>query len=146
MARRSIEYIKSRFETGDRPDGKDYEDLIDTLIQQATDLGTTSNNELEITGIENVTVVDTFDSNDWRMVKYMISLKSLDGQKYYATEFSVLVDGTNVNVAEYGIMDNDGDMGTISVSRTGDIVGLVVTPNQSITPITVRFARVGLKA
>lgn len=146
MARRSIEYIKSRFETGDRPDGKDYEDLIDTLIQQATDLGTSGNNELEVTGIENTTVVDTFSSNEWRMVKYLISLKSLDGEKYYATEFSVLVDETKVNVAEYGIIDNDGDMGTISVSRTGDIVGLVVTPNQSITPITVRFARVGLRA
>ena len=146
MARRSIEYIKSRFETGDRPDGQDYEDLIDTLIQQATDLGTASNNDLEIAGIENTTVLDTFNSNEWRMVKYMISLKSLDGQKYYATEFSVLVDRANVNVSEYGIMDNDGDMGTISVSRTGDIVGLVVTPNQSITPITARFARIGLKA
>ena len=146
MARRSIEYIKSRFETGDRPDGKDYEDLIDTLIQQATDLGTASNNDLEIAGIENTTVLDTFNSNEWRMVKYMISLKSLDGQKYYATEFSVLVDGTNVNVSEYGIMDNDGDMGTISVSRQGDVLQLVLIPNPAVRPVTVRFARMGLKA
>lgn len=148
MARVNINYLKSRFETGDRPDGKDFEDLIDTLIAQATDLGTAGNNEQQISGIENVTVVDTFNSSEWRMVKYLISLsKNLGGDnKYYATEFSVLVDGANINVSEYGIIDNDGDMGTISVSRTGDIVGLVVTPSQSITPITVRFARVGLKA
>jgi len=148
MARVNINYLKSRFETGDRPDGKDFEDLIDTLIAQATDLGTAGNNEQQITGIENVTVVDTFNSTEWRMVKYLISLSKNSGgdNKYYATEFSVLVDGTNINVSEYGIIDNDGDMGTISVSRTGDIVGLVVTPSQSITPITVRFARVGLKA
>ena len=148
MARVNINYLKSRFETGDRPDGKDFEDLIDTLIAQATDLGTAGNNEQQITGIENVTVVDTFNSTEWRMVKYLISLSKSSGgdNKYYATEFSVLVDGTNINVSEYGIIDNDGDMGTISVSRTGDIVGLVVTPSQSITPITVRFARVGLKA
>jgi hypothetical protein len=37
-------------------------------------------------------------------------------------------------------------MGTISVSRNGNAIGLVVTPNPAITPITVRFARVGLKA
>jgi hypothetical protein len=148
MARVDISYLKSRFETGDRPDGKDFEDLIDTLIAQATDLGTAGNNEQQITGIENVTVVDTFNSTEWRMVKYLISLSKTSGgdNKYYATEFSVLVDGTNINVSEYGIIDNDGDMGTISVSRTGDIVGLVVTPSQSITPITVRFARIGLKA
>ena len=148
MARVDISYLKSRFETGDRPDGKDYEDLIDTLIAQATDLGTAGNNEQQITGIENVTVVDTFNSNEWRMVKYLISLSKNSGgvNKYYATEISILVDGTNVNVAEYGIIDNDGDMGTISVSRSGGVVGLVVTPNQSIAPITVRFARVGLRA
>jgi hypothetical protein len=148
MARVDINYLKSRFETGDRPDGKDFEDLIDTLIAQATDLGTAGNNEQQITGIENVTVVDTFNSAEWRMVKYLISLSKTSGgdNKYYATELSVLVDGTNINVSEYGIIDNDGDMGTISVSRTGDIVGLVVTPSQSITPITVRFARIGLKA
>jgi hypothetical protein len=74
MARVNINYLKSRFETGDRPDGKDFEDLIDTLIAQATDLGTAGNNEQQITGIENVTVVDTFNSTEWRMVKYLISL------------------------------------------------------------------------
>jgi hypothetical protein len=148
MPRVSIEYLKSRFETGDRPDGNDFQDLIDTLVLQSQDLGTFGNNENEITGIENVTVIDTFASNQWRWVKYLVSIsKTSDGQnKFYATEISILIDGTDLNVSEYGIIDNDGDMGTISVSRSGGNIGLVVTPNQSITPITVRFARMGLKA
>jgi hypothetical protein len=148
MSRLSIDYIKSRFETGDRPDGKDFEDLIDTLVLQAKDLGTQGNNETQITGIENVTVVDTVNTSEWRWIKYMVSISKISGSdnKFYATEISILIDKDNINVSEYGIIDNDGDMGTISVSRTGDVLGLVVTPNPSISPITVRFARIGLKA
>ena len=43
-------------------------------------------------------------------------------------------------------MDNDGDIGTISVSRTGGTVNLIITPNPAVKPVTVRFARIGLKA
>jgi hypothetical protein len=148
MARVSIPYVKTRFETGDRPEQQDYEDLIDTAAGQATDLGTAGNNENTITGIENVTVVDSFDATVWRMVKYIVSIaKTTNGDnKFYATELTILVDGENVSVSEYGTIDNDGNMGTIDVSRTGDTVALVVTPDTNIKPVTVRFARMGLKA
>ena len=148
MARVNVDYLRSRFETGDRPDGQDFQDLIDTLIAQSEDLGTFGNNELEITGIENETVVDTINATQWRMVKYLVSIsKTSDGDnKFYATEISILIDGTNVNIAEYGVIDNDGDMGTISVSRDGDILSLKVVPNPAIRPITVRYARIGLKS
>jgi len=148
MARASIPYVKTRFETGDRPTGADYVDLIDTLAGQATDLGTSGNNELEISGIENETVIDFVSTSDWRMVKYLVSIsKTTDGDnKFYATEFSILIDGTNINVAEYGTLDNDGDIGTISVSKDNGLLKLIVTPNPAIRPITVRYARIGLKA
>lgn len=148
MPKLSIDALRSRFETGDRPNGDDFQDLIDTLVAQATDLGTDGNNEHEITGIENVTVIDSFNTTDWRWVKYLISLSKVSGgdNKFYATEISILIDGENINVAEYGVIDNDGDMGTVSVSRTGDVLGLVVTPDPEIRPITVRFARIGLKS
>ena len=148
MARISIDAVKAAFERGDRPTQQDYINLIDTLAANSTDLGTNGNNELEITGIESETVIDTVSIAEWRMVKYLVSLsKTSDGDnKYYATELSILIDGTYVNVAEYGVLDNDGDMGTISVSRNGDSLELKVTPNPSIRPITVRYARIGLKA
>lgn len=148
MARISIDAVKAAFERGDRPTQQDYINLIDTLAANSTDLGTNGNNELEITGIESETVIDTVSATEWRMVKYLVSLsKTSDGDnKYYATELSILIDGTYVNVAEYGVLDNDGDMGTISVSRNGDNLELKVTPNPSIRPITVRYARIGLKA
>jgi len=148
MARTSIPYVKTRFESGDRPSQEDYEDLIDTAAGQATDLGSFGNNENTINGIENPTVIDSFDATQWRMMKYMVSIsKTTDGDnKFYATEFNILVDGTNVSVSEYGTIDNDGNMGTIAVSRTGNTVALTVTPDPVIKPVTVRFARIGLKA
>jgi hypothetical protein len=148
MARTTIPFTKTKFQTGDRPTQADYEDLIDTVAAQATDLGTFGNNENTITGIENATVIDNFTATDWRMVKYLVSIAktSAGDNKYYATELTVLIDGTNVNVSEYGTIDNDGNIGTISVSKVGATVNLTVTPQVGITPITVRFARIGLKA
>jgi hypothetical protein len=148
MAKISISGVKALFETGDRPTQENYEDLIDTASAQATDLGSYGNNENTITGIENVTVIDNFDATVWRMVKYIISVsKTTAGDnKFYATELTILVDGSNVSVSEYGTIDNDGNIGTISVSRTGNTVAITVTPDPAIKPVTARFARIGLKA
>ena len=148
MSRLSLATVKTKFQTGDRPTQTDYEDLIDSTSAQATDLGSFGNNENTITGIENATVIDSFSATDWRMVKYIISIAktSAGDNKYYATEMSILIDGTDVNVSEYGTIDNDGNIGTISVSKVGGTVNLTVTPQVGITPITVRFARIGLKA
>jgi hypothetical protein len=148
MARVTLATLKSKFETGDKPTGADYVDLIDTLIQQSTDLGTAGNNEQTINGIENQTTIDSFSASAWRMVKYLISVSKTSGgvNKFYATELTVLIDNINLNVAQYGIIDNDGDMGTVNVSRSGGNILLVFTPNPAVTPVTVRFARMGLKA
>ncbi len=148
MAKLPISDLKTFFETGDRPNGDDFVNLIDTLAAQATDLGTEGNNENIIYGIENQTTVDTFKASEWRMVKYLVSISKItDGDnKFYATELSILVDGQNLNVSEYGTLDNNGDMGTINVSKSGDTVELIVTPNSNIKPVTVRYARIGLKA
>ena len=148
MAKISITGVKDLFQTGDRPTQENYEDLIDTASAQATDLGSYGNNENTINGIENVTVIDSFDATVWRMVKYIISIsKTAAGDnKFFATELTILVDGTNVSVSEYGTIDNDGNIGTVNVSRSGNTVALTVTPDPAITPITVRYARIGLKA
>jgi hypothetical protein len=148
MSRQTLSYVKTRFQTGDRPEQQDYVDLIDTAAAQATDLGSFGNNENTITGIENPTVIDSFDATVWRMVKYIVSIsKTSAGDNYfYATELTILVDGEDISVSEYGTIDNDGNIGTVNVSRTGDTVALTVTPDPTIRPVTVRFARIGLKA
>lgn len=148
MAIQDIDYIKTRFESGDRPGSQDYIDLIETLSAKSTDLGSGGNNELEVSGIENATVIDEIPLAEWRMVKYLVSISKKTGgaNKFYATEFSILIDLNDVNVAEYGSIDNDGDIGTITVTAAGGNLQLLVTPNPAVIPITARFARMGLKA
>jgi hypothetical protein len=148
MAQVSISNVKTKFQTGDRPTQEDYVDLIDTTAGQATNLGSSGNNDNTVYGIESVTVVDNFDATQWRMIKYMVSISktSAGDNLFYATQLDILVDATGVSVNEYGTIDNDGNIGTISVSRVGDTVNLTVTPDPSIRPITVRYARMGLRA
>jgi hypothetical protein len=148
MAIVSLSNVKTQFQTGDRPTQDDYVKLIDTTASQATNLGSAGNNDNTISGIENVTAIDNFSATEWRMVKYLISIAktSAGDNKFYATEMTILVDGDDISVSEFGTIDNDGNIGTISVSRSGDTVYLTVDPDPSIRPITVRYARMGLKA
>ena len=148
MAKISTTNVKALFETGDRPTQENYVDLIDSTSARSTDLGSDGNNESTINGIENSTVFDNFTASEWRSMKYMVSIKYVAGgaNKYYSTEISILVDGTDVSVSQYGIVENDGNIGTISVSRAGNTVSLTVVPVGGITPITLRYMRMGLKA
>jgi hypothetical protein len=148
MAKISIANVKALFQTGDRPTQANYEDLIDSASARSTDLGSDGNNESTINGIENSTVFDNFSAAEFRSMKYVISIKYVAGgaNKYYTTSMDILIDGVDVNVSQYGILDNDGNIGTISVSRAGDTVSLTVVPVGGITPITLRYMRMGLKA
>jgi len=148
MAKISIASVKALFQTGDRPSELNYVDLIDTTSALSTDLGSSGNNESTINGIENSTIFDNFTASEWRSMKYMISIKKTSGgtNKFYATELTILIDGTDISVSEYGTIDNDGNIGTISVSRAGDTVSLTVVPVGGQTPITLRYMRMGLKA
>jgi hypothetical protein len=148
MAKISIANVKALFQTGDRPTQENYEDLIDSASARSTDLGSDGNNESTINGIENSTVFDNFSATEFRSMKYVISIKHVAGgaNKYFTTTMDILVDATGVSVSQYGTIDNDGNIGTISVSRAGDTVSLTVVPVGGITPITLRYMRMGLKA
>jgi hypothetical protein len=148
MAKISTSNVKALFQTGDRPTQENYVDLIDSTSARSTDLGSDGNNELTINGIENSTVFDNFTASEWRSMKYMISIKYVAGgaNKYYSTELNILIDGSGVSVSEYATIENDGNIGTISVSRAGDTVSLTVVPVGGTTPITLRYMRMGLKA
>jgi hypothetical protein len=150
MAKISLSSVKALFQTGDRPTQENYVDLIDTASAQATDLGSAGSNEdtneITVTGIENSTLFDSFSATEWRSIKYVVSLKKNSGDKFFTTELTIVPDGTNDNVSEYGTVDNNGNIGTINVSRTGSTVSLTVVPVSGQTPITLRYMRTGLKA
>jgi len=146
MAKISLSSVKAYFQTGDRPTEEQYVDLIDTASAQATDLGSAGNNETTITGIENSTIFDNFSTTEWRSVKYVVSLSKTGGDRFSTTELTIVPDGTNVNVSEYGTVDTNGNIGTVSVSMAGTTVSLTIVPVGGQTPITLRYMRTGLKA
>lgn len=151
MAKISLTQVKSKFESGDRPTGADYVDLIDTLAAQSTDLGTNGNNENSgstVSGIENPTTIDSFSATEWRMVKYAVSISNTNSgvNRTYTTELTVLIDNDNINVSQYGMIDNNGDIGTVDVSSNAGTISLRVIPHSAIMPVTARFYRTGLKA
>lgn len=106
------------------------------------------NNYEGLISIENPTIIDTVVQSEWRTLKYVISMSKTSGgtNKFATTELTVLIDGIDVSVSEYGVIDNNGDVGTVSVSQSGGNVNINVTPNLLVKPITVRFYRTGLKA
>ena len=76
----------------------------------------------------------------------MVSLSKTGGNRFSTTELTIVPDGTNVNVSEYGTVDTNGNIGTVSVSMAGTTVSLTIVPVGGQTPITLRYMRTGLKA
>ena len=74
MAVLPINQLKAKFQTGDRPNGEDFTDLIDTTAYRADSLGGEGNNSVTINGIESATVFDTIDTSTWRTIKYMVQM------------------------------------------------------------------------
>jgi hypothetical protein len=145
MAVIPINTLKEKFETGDRPSGSDYFDLIDTTSYRADSLGGDGNNSVTINGIETATVFDTIDTSIWRTIKYMIQMSHAESSSYRSTELNIVFDGTDQNITEFAsVKNNASDIATISASLNYGIISMMVTP--TLTPITIRYYRTGLKA
>jgi hypothetical protein len=145
MAILPLNQLKAKFETGDRPTGQDYSDLIDTTSYRADVLGGDGNNSVTINGIESPTVFDTIDTSIWRTVKYLIQLSHGSSSAYRSTEINLVFDGTNQNITEFASVANTLDnVGNISASLNSGTISMTVTP--TLTPMTIRFYRTGLKA
>jgi hypothetical protein len=145
MAIVPINTLKTKFESGDRPTGQDFADLIDTTSYRAEALGGDGNNSLTINGIESATVFDTIDVSVWRTIKYLIQVSHPLTSVYKSTEINIVFDGTNQNITEFGTVSNTANaIGNISASLNSGIISMTVTP--ALTPMTIRYYRTGLKA
>lgn len=145
MAILPINQLKAKFETGDRPNGQDYSDLIDTTSFRADVLGGDGNNGVIINGIETATVFDTIDTATWRTIKYMIQLSHPVSSSYRSSEINIVFDGTNQNITEFASVANTSDnVGNITAILNSGTISMTVTP--TLSPMTIRFYRTGLKA
>ena len=145
MAIISITTLKTKFESGDRPTGQDFADLIDTTSYRAESLGGDGNNSLTVNGIETETVFDTIETSTWRTIKYLIQISHPSTSVYKSTEINIVFDGTNQNITEFGTVSNTANaIGNITASLNSGIISMTVTP--VLTPMTIRYYRTGLKA
>jgi len=144
MAIVPLNELKARFETGDRPTGQDYTNLIDTTSYRADSLGGDGNNSVTINGIETATVFDTIDTSVWRTIKYLIQLSHSGTGSYRSTEINLVFDGTNQNITEFASVANTlNNVGNITASLNSGTISMTVTP--TLTPMTIRYYRTGLK-
>ena len=107
--------------------------------------GADGNNSVTINGIESATVFDTIDTSVFRTVKYMIQLSHAGSSSYRSAEINLVFDGTNQNITEFASVANTGDnVGNITASLNSGTISMTVTP--TLTPMTIRYYRTGLKA
>jgi hypothetical protein len=145
MAIIPISTLKTKFESGDRPTGQDFTDLIDTTSYRAEALGGDGNNSATITGVETATVFDTIDTTVFRTIKYLIQVSHPSTNVYKSTEINLVFDGTNQNITEFGTVTNSNNaIGNITANLNSGIISMTVTP--VLSPITIRYYRTGLKA
>ena len=145
MAIIPINTLKTKFESGDRPTGQDFADLIDTTSYRAEALGGDGNNSLTINGVETATVFDTIDTSVFRTIKYLIQISHPSTNVYKSTELNIIFDGTNQNISEFGTVSNTAnDIGNITANLNSGIISMTVTP--VLSPMTIRYYRTGLKA
>ena len=108
-----------------------------------TILGLEGNNDLTVTGIENKTTVDSFNSADYHTVKYELQITR--GSQIYSSSLLILCDGVNIGVSESNIISNtEASLANVTFEQNSGIIGLCVTPTS--TAVTVRYFRTALKA
>jgi hypothetical protein len=111
-------------------------DIIPTL------LGLEGNNDLVVEGIENKTILDSFNKNVYRTVNYSIQISK--GSEYSSSEIKVLQDGANINIVESNVISNtNNNLANITFEENSGIISLCVTPTS--TAVTARYIRTAIK-
>lgn len=108
-----------------------------TTMTTAATGGLTTVNYTGITGTGQVQL-DSLDTTAYDTVKYFIRVK--DGSDYHVTEIVLFYDGTDININEYGIITNNGLLGTFTADKSGSNVRLLFTPSGA-TSMSIRVAR-----
>lgn len=80
-------------------------------------------------------VLDSISATSYRSVKYQIQITS--STSYHVTEVTVLHDGTDTFVTEYGTMTSGSSLATFTSDVSGGNVRLLTTPTNAVTTYKV---------
>ena len=107
-------------------------------------LGIEGNNDLEVYGIENRTVIDSINTDVWQSAEY--ALKLTKNSDVYTSKLNVIFDGALAYVSETNIVTNytgNYNLATLSFDYNGSIINLSITPVSG--HVGIRFYRTSLK-
>lgn len=122
----SIPLLKTKFETGDRPTGADYVDLIDTTSYYAVSLESRvealelADNTL-ITGsvtTNNPTTIDSWTLGSLKTIEYLVEITQ--GTKQYCEKLLIMSNASSVNYTKYGILSIGDDINGLSITAVPD--------------------------
>jgi hypothetical protein len=131
----SIDYKISTLETQVNNIG-DLTTTTDTL------LGLEGNNDLEVSGIENKTSIDSFSKTVYRTVRYIVQVSR--GSEHVSEALDVIQDGTNFYVQQVEVSSNtDNDLALLQLEENNGIISLTVTPTAG--SVNARYYRTALK-
>lgn len=88
-----------------------------------------------ITATTTDQIVDSFTTSTWRSAQYNITMTS--GTDYHTTQISLIHDGTNAYITEYGTLSTANNLGTFSATVSGSTVRLNVVPTFANTSINM---------
>ena len=83
--------------------------------------------------------IDRWDKNTYTTAKYLVQVK--DGNNIQVEEIMLAYNGTNVYMAEYGIIYTDASMGFFDADVSGSNVELSFTPTTLTTNMTIQVVR-----
>ena len=129
----SIPLLKTKFETGDRPTGADFADLIDTTTWYGISLddrveSLESTAATLITGnvtTNSQTIIDEWAIDDFVTAEYTIQI--VQGTKFYCTKMLIMSNITNINYTKYAIITLGDDINGLEVECSVDNSGPEVT-------------------
>ena len=126
MAVISLNLLKAKFETGDRPTGADYTDLIDTTSYYATSLESRvealelADNTI-ITGdvtTNSATTIDSWELGTLKTIEYLVEITQ--NTKQHCEKVLIMSNDSLVNYTKYGILSIGDDINGLSITAVPD--------------------------
>jgi hypothetical protein len=87
--------------------------------------------------------VEQWNKNDYRTVKYLISIEHDSDNKYHSEEILLSHNGTKVGMTTYAQVLLDSNLGTFDADIVSDKVRLLFSPTYSNTSIKLKALRTG---
>lgn len=118
-----------------------------TVTTSNTEVDFTSNTDLlietssDLINIDPDQVVDQFVAGQERTAKYVVQMTA--NSDFQASEVLLIHDDTDVYITEYGNINTNGSLGSISADLNSGYVRLLVSPTQANTSVVTKRITVG---